>query len=140
VVGNPVADLIEPALTAVVNWGYPNNDPLGPQTSLQPARLVPRPQETATFIRNLADGVKQGVQSTESQASERKSTPLTNVVKTTPKFTPATKAGDTASTSAGTVKPGVKTTAAQSNTSSPTAQPAAPAAPAPSSATQDHPR
>jgi PE-PPE domain len=55
--GNEVANLIEAPLTAVVDWGYPNNDPLGSADTLRPARLVPTPQETATFVGDLTNGV-----------------------------------------------------------------------------------
>ncbi len=53
--GNRFADAIEDPLTDVVNYGYPGNDPLANPDVYRPAALVPAPQETATFLRNLAD-------------------------------------------------------------------------------------
>ncbi|TFV61102.1 PE-PPE domain-containing protein [Mycobacterium sp. PS03-16] len=54
-VGNRFADAIEDPLTAIVNYGYPNNDPLADPNVYRPAGLLPTPRETATFLRNLAD-------------------------------------------------------------------------------------
>lgn len=53
--GNKVADAIEDPLTDVVNYGYPGNDPLADPDVYQPAALLPTPDETETFLRNLAD-------------------------------------------------------------------------------------
>jgi hypothetical protein len=53
--GNRFADAIEDPLTDIVNYGYPNNDPLADPDVYRPAALVPTPGETATFLRNLAD-------------------------------------------------------------------------------------
>jgi PE-PPE domain len=67
--GNVLADAATPALRAVVDYGYPDNDPLGAPQDYIPARLVPRPQETATFLHQLADGLRQGVQILEGRAA-----------------------------------------------------------------------
>lgn len=53
--GNGFADAIEDPLTDIVNFGYPDNDPLANPNAYRPAGLLPTPQETATFLRNLAD-------------------------------------------------------------------------------------
>jgi hypothetical protein len=55
VAGNRFADAIEDPLTDFVNFGYPGNDPLKNPNVYRPAALLPTPQETATFLRNLAD-------------------------------------------------------------------------------------
>lgn len=55
VAGNRFADAIEDPLTDIVNFGYPNNDPLADPEVYRPAALLPTPRETATFLRNLAD-------------------------------------------------------------------------------------
>ena len=67
--GNLLADAATPALRAVVNYGYPNNDPVGAPQEYVPARLIPRPQETATFIHQFANGVQQGIQILEGHAA-----------------------------------------------------------------------
>ncbi|WP_193044052.1 PE-PPE domain-containing protein [Mycolicibacterium baixiangningiae] len=53
--GNRFADAIEDPLTDIVNYGYPDNDPLADPDVYRPAAVVPTPRETATFLRNLAD-------------------------------------------------------------------------------------
>lgn len=53
--GKRFADAIEDPLTDIVNFGYPGNDPLANPNLYRPAALLPTPQETATFLRNLAD-------------------------------------------------------------------------------------
>ncbi len=53
--GDKVADAIEDPLTDIVNYGYPGNDPLANPDVYRPAALVPAPDETATFLSNLAD-------------------------------------------------------------------------------------
>lgn len=53
--GNRFADAIEDPLTDIVNFGYPNNDPLADPDVHRPAALLPTPRETVTFLRNLAD-------------------------------------------------------------------------------------
>jgi hypothetical protein len=99
--GNMIADAIEPVLTALVDYGYPDNDPLANPGDLQHAGIVPTISETRTFLHNFADGIQQGAQSlvgnlqaaingtqyvgpagTASHAS-----PL-HLVRSSPKFTP----------------------------------------------------
>ena len=59
--GNKLADVLEPALTAVVNWGYPNNDPIGDPNALQRARLFPSLGEDVRFLQNFVAGVGAGI-------------------------------------------------------------------------------
>jgi hypothetical protein len=66
--GNLIADAVTPALRAVVDYGYPNNDPLGSPQDYVPARLFPRPQETATFLHQFADGLRQGAEMLDGHA------------------------------------------------------------------------
>jgi hypothetical protein len=61
--GNLIADAIEPALTALVDYGYPDNDPLANPGDLERAGFVPTVSETQTFLHNFADGIQQGAQS-----------------------------------------------------------------------------
>lgn len=59
--GERIADLIEPAMAAVVDFGYPDNDPLANPDRYIPARLIPTAQETRTFLNAFADGVRKGL-------------------------------------------------------------------------------
>ena len=61
-VGKKIADATEPALKAVVDYGYPDNDALAGPDRYAPARLVPTPKETRTFVRQFTAGVRQGAQ------------------------------------------------------------------------------
>jgi hypothetical protein len=59
--GNKLADVLEPALTALVNWGYPNNDPIGDPNAAQRARLFPSLGEDVQFLQNFVAGVGAGI-------------------------------------------------------------------------------
>ena len=59
--GNRLADAATPALRAVVDYGYPDNDPLANPDHYAPARLVPTSQETNRFINDFSAGVTEGV-------------------------------------------------------------------------------
>jgi hypothetical protein len=59
--GNLLADLLEPALTALVNWGYPNNDPIADPNTVYPARLVPSLEENIRFIGQFIAGIGEGL-------------------------------------------------------------------------------
>lgn len=59
--GNRLADAATPALRAVVDYGYPDNDPLANPDHYAPARLVPTPQETKRFGNDFSAGVAEGV-------------------------------------------------------------------------------
>jgi hypothetical protein len=61
--GNAVADAIEPAMTALVNWGYPDNDPLANPGTLEPAGLFPTVAEDKKFVHDFAAGIQAGVAS-----------------------------------------------------------------------------
>lgn len=84
-VGNRLADAAEPALRAVVNYGYPDNDPLGNPGSYQPAGLVPSASETRTFLKNFRTGVNQGAATLTAGSSATRST-----VRGGPAVTPTT--------------------------------------------------
>jgi hypothetical protein len=59
--GNTLADALEPALTALVHYGYADNDPLAnPGHHLG---LLPTLSETRAFVREFIDGVTQGAKS-----------------------------------------------------------------------------
>jgi hypothetical protein len=59
--GNRLADVLEPALTALVNWGYPNNDPIADPNTVYPARLVPSLEENVRFIGQIIAGIGEGL-------------------------------------------------------------------------------
>ena len=59
--GNLLADVLEPALTALVNWGYPNNDPIADPNTVYPARLVPSLEENIRFIGQFVAGIGEGL-------------------------------------------------------------------------------
>ncbi|WP_099023899.1 PE-PPE domain-containing protein [Mycolicibacterium palauense] len=61
--GNEIADVIEPVLTALVNYGYPDSDPLGDPGTTVRAGLLPTAAERRLFLNNFADGVQQGLAS-----------------------------------------------------------------------------
>lgn len=77
--GNLIADAATPALRAVVDYGYPDNDPLGAPQDYVPARLIPRPQETATFLHQFADGLRQGAKILEDDAAQGSDTVVVDV-------------------------------------------------------------
>lgn len=58
--GDKLADAAEPALTAVVNWGYPDNDPLANPGNYEPAGLLPSAAENKRFVQDFVAGVKKG--------------------------------------------------------------------------------
>lgn len=59
--GNTIADVTEPALKAVVDWGYPNNDPLANPGDLERVGLIPSAAENKTFVKDFVAGVKEGL-------------------------------------------------------------------------------
>lgn len=59
--GQRIAYIVEPALTAVVNYGYPDNDALANPERYAPARLLPTPEETRVFLDNFEQGVVEGI-------------------------------------------------------------------------------
>ncbi|MGK2880249.1 MAG: PE-PPE domain-containing protein [Mycobacterium sp.] len=71
--GIRIAYVIEPALTAVVNYGYPNNDALANPEQYVPARLVPSAAETETFLNEFADGVQVGLDRLDDEEIEDES-------------------------------------------------------------------
>ena len=66
--GNRLADALEPATRAVVDYGYPYNDPLAAPDEYIPARVIPRPGETATFVSRFTEGVQQGLEALNDDA------------------------------------------------------------------------
>jgi hypothetical protein len=94
--GNALADALEPALTALVHYGYADNDPLAnPGHHLG---LLPKLSETRTFVRNFVDGVRQGAESlidgptaTVGHVTASAAKPVLNEIRESAKFTP----GDT---------------------------------------------
>ena len=57
---NLLADTVTPALRAVVDFGYPDNDPLAAPHVYAPARLFPTRAETERFVDEFTDGVARG--------------------------------------------------------------------------------
>lgn len=60
--GNRLADAATPALRAVVDYGYPDNDPLADPDRYVSARLVPTRKETGKFVEDFRVGVREGVE------------------------------------------------------------------------------
>lgn len=58
--GNLLADAATPALRAVVDYGYPDNDPLANPQKYTPARLIPTRAETERFVHDFTAGVEEG--------------------------------------------------------------------------------
>ncbi|MDV3128947.1 PE-PPE domain-containing protein [Mycobacterium sp. 21AC1] len=58
--GNRLADAATPALRAVVDYGYPDNDPLVKPEKYTPARLLPSRKETRRFVDDFTAGLEQG--------------------------------------------------------------------------------
>lgn len=61
--GARIADAIDPALRAVVDYGYPDNDPLANPGTYKPVGLVPTWHETQTFAEDFSAGVQKGLDS-----------------------------------------------------------------------------
>lgn len=61
-VGDRLADALTPVLRAIVDFGYPNNDPLAAPERYIPARLLPRPHEVQRFVDDFRGGVRQGLE------------------------------------------------------------------------------
>ena len=83
--GDEIADALEPALTALVNYGYPDNAPLANPGNLERAALLPTATETKKFLHEFVDGVRTGFEtlkpdgtedSTEAVAPQRSSVDL----------------------------------------------------------------
>jgi hypothetical protein len=63
-VGNPIADLVQPVLTPLVNWGYGNPDfgwSTGPANVTTPFGFLPPLSDTAALGPALVSGVHQGI-------------------------------------------------------------------------------
>ncbi|MFN3006709.1 PE-PPE domain-containing protein [Mycolicibacterium wolinskyi] len=60
--GNRLADAMTPALSAAVDYGYPDNDPLADPDKYVSARLVPTRQETERFVDEFRAGIDEGVE------------------------------------------------------------------------------
>jgi PE-PPE domain/PE family len=63
-VGNPIADLVQPVLTPLVNWGYGNPDfgwSTGPANVTTPFGFLPPLSDTAALGPALVNGVHQGI-------------------------------------------------------------------------------
>ncbi len=61
--GDVVADAIEPALKAIVDWGYAGNDPLKNAGKSNGLGLLPSYDENAKFVQNFTKGVEKGLKS-----------------------------------------------------------------------------
>jgi hypothetical protein len=63
-VGNPIADLVQPVLTPLVNWGYGNPDvgwSTGPANVATPFGFLPPLSDTAALGPALVSGIHQGI-------------------------------------------------------------------------------
>ncbi|MGV0703454.1 PE-PPE domain-containing protein [Mycolicibacterium porcinum] len=73
--GNLLADAATPALRAVVDYGYPDNDPLANPQKYTPARLIPTRTETERFVRDFTDGVEEGANTLRDSGSAARTAP-----------------------------------------------------------------
>lgn len=95
--GAKIAGVIEPALTAAVDYGYPDNDPLANPGTLERAALVPSRAETERFVKQFAEGVKTGLDSLNSDDTAKvavlqddsDSRPVRNVLREAARFSPS---------------------------------------------------
>jgi hypothetical protein len=106
--GVKVADVIEPALQGIVDYGYPNNEPLSDPSTYTPAGLVPGPAQTIEAAQNLSGAIQQGLGTLNNGSSDRQTAadPMPKVtpkvttpkllVKVSTKFTPKPTGGSTA--------------------------------------------
>jgi hypothetical protein len=63
-VGNPIADLVQPVLTPLVNWGYGNPDfgwSTGPANVTTPFGFLPPLSDTTALGPALVSGIHQGI-------------------------------------------------------------------------------
>ncbi|MCW1823913.1 MULTISPECIES: PE-PPE domain-containing protein [Mycolicibacterium] len=58
--GNLLADAATPVLRAVVDYGYPDNDPLANPQQYTPLRLIPTRTETERFLHDFTAGLQEG--------------------------------------------------------------------------------
>ncbi|MCK0172806.1 MULTISPECIES: PE-PPE domain-containing protein [Mycobacteriaceae] len=61
VAGARIADAIDPALRTVVDFGYPDNDPLANPGRYTSARLVPTARQTRAFVDDFSVAVRTGL-------------------------------------------------------------------------------
>ncbi|CAN5638137.1 hypothetical protein BH09ACT7_BH09ACT7_24990 [soil metagenome] len=95
--GNALADALEPALTALVDYGYANNDPLSQPGGPQEIGLLPTISETRAFVHNFVNGIRQGAESlvdpepahgTLRAKSAALAKPIVNEIRESLKFSP----------------------------------------------------
>lgn len=73
--GNLLADAATPALRAVVDYGYPDNDPLANPQKYTPVRLIPTRTETERFVRDFTAGVEEGANTLRDSGSSARTAP-----------------------------------------------------------------
>jgi PE-PPE domain len=59
--GQKIADIIEPALTVIVNYGYPGNDPIAHPETYTPAGLIPGLRQTIDAAGDFVHAVHAGL-------------------------------------------------------------------------------
>jgi hypothetical protein len=69
--GARIADAIDPALRAIVDYGYPDNDPLANPGAYKPVGLLPTLRETQTFAEDFTSGVQKGIDSIDRSDEEQ---------------------------------------------------------------------
>jgi hypothetical protein len=97
VVGNVVADAVEPTLTTLVNAGYQDNKPIPDNPSqTRPVGLVPPPTQTMAAAAQLPTDVQTGVKAASQDISPTNSKSTVNMTGGN-KFSPASVAADSSS-------------------------------------------
>ncbi|WP_081395046.1 PE-PPE domain-containing protein [Mycolicibacterium conceptionense] len=74
--GNLLADAATPVLRAVVDYGYPDNDPLANPQQYTPLRLIPTRTETERFVHDFTAGLQEGANVLRDGGSATRSAPV----------------------------------------------------------------
>jgi hypothetical protein len=99
--GASIADAVDPTLRTIVDYGYPNNDPIADPDVYTPAGIVPGPKQTIQAAQRLSTALHGTLDDNAAQSSVV--TSHKPAVKLSPNFTPKRLGGD--GSTAGTPRP-----------------------------------
>jgi hypothetical protein len=95
--GEHLADVLDPTLRPIIDFGYPGNDPLASPGAYKPAGLLPTLQETQKFGEELNEGVQESLARLTGSSSGQKKTvtvaPVKPVIRLSPNFSPPKLSG-----------------------------------------------
>ncbi|CAJ1508580.1 PE-PPE domain-containing protein [[Mycobacterium] burgundiense] len=80
--GERIADAVEPALKATVDWGYPDNDPLAGPGTVERAGMLPSRAENRKFVRDFSDGVRAGIDTLRPDPAGQRNRPARTLFRT----------------------------------------------------------